>query len=434
MLFYQGQLKIGARAAGLVLLLEPVVSSLISHWVWHDQLSETFLFGGLLILIAAVPQEAFVWMRSRVLQVVVVLLALVYGSAEASVRGGSELADPASTHGMLIFGSEHIYLSHLPMFHRPHDYQVLLEVQLDPQSLAVFIADQALHGGDGTFYTFVPESFVLPLVVSEKRGFHGSLYRGHFERGGVVLVSSVSVEISSVLDFEKFVPGAVKPAAWTGFVFGSGADSWLVHKIVAHPDFDQVVHVQRFSPLGGGVESVVLGVGDSVPLADSTELFATEIVWRRAGRGGAGALFGDWGFGVIWVFWLGLWPRLKSEFRPGRGVWWRSVAGGGGSRWGNLILFSPARRILEKSFARVLGAGFGFAREGLKSPSGGVFGESRWRLLSVIDFQTPAPAFDFKTSPPPWWRFGMKSENPWYLWSSEVTHGSQLSRSRNSLE
>ena len=31
---------------------------------------------------------------------------------------------------MLVFGTEKVYFSHLPMFHAPHDYQAVIEVEL----------------------------------------------------------------------------------------------------------------------------------------------------------------------------------------------------------------------------------------------------------------------------------------------------------------
>ncbi|MGE3974950.1 MAG: hypothetical protein AB7F59_10530 [Bdellovibrionales bacterium] len=37
-------------------------------------------------------------------------------------------ADPPSTHGMVVFGKNATYVSHLPMFHAPHDYQLVMKV------------------------------------------------------------------------------------------------------------------------------------------------------------------------------------------------------------------------------------------------------------------------------------------------------------------
>ena len=36
----------------------------------------------------------------------------------------------AANHGMLLFGEQAAYLSHLPMFGSPHNYQAIFEVTL----------------------------------------------------------------------------------------------------------------------------------------------------------------------------------------------------------------------------------------------------------------------------------------------------------------
>ena len=47
------------------------------------------------------------------------------------VSGSMANADVPTTHGMLLFGNETVYASHLPMFHSPHDYQLILELDLE---------------------------------------------------------------------------------------------------------------------------------------------------------------------------------------------------------------------------------------------------------------------------------------------------------------
>ncbi len=73
--------------------------------------------------------------------------------------------EPASGHGMAIIGEMTVFLSHLPMFMSPHDYQVILEVTFtsqgsDPQR--VYAEDRREHP-DAKLYTFEPtRAFVLP--------------------------------------------------------------------------------------------------------------------------------------------------------------------------------------------------------------------------------------------------------------------------------
>src|SRR4051812_40110713 len=112
----------------------------------------------------------------------VVLVALVAG-----IFGQ---AGPAATHGMLIFGKSQIYLSPLPMFHRPHDYQAIFHVSLPVDVEAAFVEDERQHP-EQTVYTLVPQAFSLPELAVRPFPFQATIYRGHFERGGTPILSGV---------------------------------------------------------------------------------------------------------------------------------------------------------------------------------------------------------------------------------------------------
>lgn len=43
--------------------------------------------------------------------------------------------DKPNTHGMLLMGMEIVYAEHLPMFHQPHDYQIILELEFSKTDL-----------------------------------------------------------------------------------------------------------------------------------------------------------------------------------------------------------------------------------------------------------------------------------------------------------
>lgn len=63
-LFYYGSKQITAFAAGLILLLEPVLSTFFSWLVWKDSLSITFGLGACLILLANCPwADLSGWLR-----------------------------------------------------------------------------------------------------------------------------------------------------------------------------------------------------------------------------------------------------------------------------------------------------------------------------------------------------------------------------------
>lgn len=152
------------------------------------------------------------------------------------------LADQPSTHGMLVFGQAKVFISHLPMFHNPHDYQLIAELELPAEALAVYKASLAAHPEE-TVYTLVPETFVLPEMVADPRPFSASLVRGHFERGGTEIVGEVKVKLGKVVHFRKFDPRATRPAQATYLLFGGPQESFVAHFISRKPDFDQIVEL-----------------------------------------------------------------------------------------------------------------------------------------------------------------------------------------------
>ena len=158
--------------------------------------------------------------------------------------------DPASVHGMLLFGSQKTYLSHLPMFHSPHDYQAILEVELDQKAQMLYFADQKDH--PNTYYTIVPPRFVLPEVIQNKKAFTAKLFRGHFEREGEHIGNAVNIQISKVIYFKKLHPAPHTVAMDQYLIFGSQSESFAAHSIQGAPNFDQILKVGALPECGSG--------------------------------------------------------------------------------------------------------------------------------------------------------------------------------------
>jgi hypothetical protein len=154
-----------------------------------------------------------------------------------------ESTDKPAVHGMLILGMDKIYTSHLPMFHAPHDYQIILEVELDNAAKKTFLKDQAKHP-EHTTYTIEPERFVLPDMVENPKPFKANLYRGHFERGGTKIISNATIKITRTVYFKKFIPGEAKSVSSDFILFGDGPARFLAHRISNKPDFEQIIQVQ----------------------------------------------------------------------------------------------------------------------------------------------------------------------------------------------
>ncbi|RNF84430.1 MBL fold metallo-hydrolase [Montanilutibacter psychrotolerans] len=186
-------------------------------------------------------------------------------------------SDAPNTHGMLVVGTDVVYLSHLPMFHSPHNYQLIFEAGLSGEVLAAYRADAARH--PGAVYTLAPTAqWVLPTTIQQGGSFRADLYRGHFERGGTTILSDIEVRVADVVQFRRFEPGSSpEPAQWIGF--GRGSEHFLAHRLEGPPDMDQVVQVSRPQAEGRAVVlpgAAELKPGDAIPAGAVQRVIYTE--------------------------------------------------------------------------------------------------------------------------------------------------------------
>lgn len=147
--------------------------------------------------------------------------------------------DTTGVHGMLLFGEETIYLSHLPMFSRLHRFHVLVEVSFADDVSATLAADRKDAGGE--IYTFVPEPFAMD--GSTPTSLDGTIFHGHFERGGRPIAEGVTANIERVACFRPLDLDAEHDdsGALTYLCFGRPEELFLAHQITARPDFDHIL-------------------------------------------------------------------------------------------------------------------------------------------------------------------------------------------------
>ncbi|MEU2395972.1 hypothetical protein [Streptomyces sp. NPDC007369] len=168
------------------------------------------------------------------------------------------VVEPIAGHGMAVVGEETVYLSHLAMFAMPaHAFQVLLEVTLDNDAgnaHKVYVEDRRQTGTD--LYTLDPEPFRITDLVAAAgppalTSFNGTLYRGHFERGGTPILDPVRVEVRRVVHFRRLNEQDPRPPALTYLAFGKGGELFLAHRIVTPPDYEQHVQVGNVRSVSG---------------------------------------------------------------------------------------------------------------------------------------------------------------------------------------
>lgn len=181
--------------------------------------------------------------------------------------------DRPAGHGMCLFGEATAYLSHLPMFMSPHNYQAIFEVTLlkagiDP--LAVYVEDRKENPQrpepTSKMYGWQPaEAFVLTELVTPNpndtqhrpllSSFKGDIFRGHFEdfhvheKAGppVPGLDNVVAHVENVVLFRELDTYAQAPPLLSQleyFLIGKAEELFLVHVITQAPDFDQILGVQ----------------------------------------------------------------------------------------------------------------------------------------------------------------------------------------------
>ncbi|WP_073174545.1 hypothetical protein [Chryseobacterium vrystaatense] len=150
--------------------------------------------------------------------------------------------DHPGIHGMVLFGEHEQYASHLPLFYSPHDYQIILKVKLDSSAEQAYINDRKTTPTE--LYTIEPEKFVLPEIMNDIHSFKANLYRGHFERGGQLILQNVTVQIEKVAYFKKLIPTQNQKEPFRYMLFGNKQEQFMVHQILNRPEFDEILSVQ----------------------------------------------------------------------------------------------------------------------------------------------------------------------------------------------
>ncbi len=149
-------------------------------------------------------------------------------------------------HGMVLFGGkEALYASHLPMFHAPHDYQVILQIHLAEPTLDAQLRQRL--DGKHALWTIAPEQFELdrlaPHAPAPLQQFSADLVLGHFEQGGRIEYAGALVVIDKVLLFRQLAPQASDSDNARYLQLGNARQRYLVKQIDSRPDFAHIVAI-----------------------------------------------------------------------------------------------------------------------------------------------------------------------------------------------
>lgn len=154
-------------------------------------------------------------------------------------------ADIPSIHGMLLFGQNKHYASHLPMFHAPHDYQLIMELDMvNPPRSQTLESYELLKSQGETLFTLVPQRMDLSKIISgEIESFTANIYLGHFERGGKSL-GPVTINVAKIIFSKKLMHHEAEEKQ-EYIMFGTEGDYYAAHIVKGAPSFDLIAKVSQ---------------------------------------------------------------------------------------------------------------------------------------------------------------------------------------------
>lgn len=201
----------------------------------------------------------------------------------------SATAVGAAVHGMVLFGADTLFISHVPMFMAPHDWQALMQVKLShATSDALAVYQKASTPGGQALFTLKPKPFVLPNLLSGTiKSFQADLYKGNFEDGGKVILANVTVTVDEVLFSSQLKKTNAALKQLTYIPLETPEASYLVHQITAPQNFDHIVQIQWITePVSGSTtlrsfpltdrESNRLRVGQSFTVSEDGTITESE--------------------------------------------------------------------------------------------------------------------------------------------------------------
>jgi hypothetical protein len=182
------------------------------------------------------------------------------------------IANYPASHTHVLFGTETIYLSHLPGWFDPHAWQEVTAIAIDAAARGVYVQDR-MSGGT-LLYTILPQDFALPSLVAPDAAslvLSADIYRGNLEANGTHIASG-SLSAPRVIHFRHLDPATPRPAEPAYLIFGSARETFMVHLFTTEPDFDQILAVQlppalaNDPRLAAGIQLRLPGQNPTVPL------------------------------------------------------------------------------------------------------------------------------------------------------------------------
>ena len=169
--------------------------------------------------------------------------------------------DRVAIHGMALFGRQQHFVAHIPMFTRPHDEQLIMQVTLTRNA-----GDPVAFDFSNTGFSLKPTSELslddivlqgkqqseLTSPTDKPASFTANIHRGNFEHGAPVVegLADVRVTVDRILVARR-LPGSddIAPDVQEYFLVGGGDDLYAINYIRASRGVQQILKVSAIDNL-----------------------------------------------------------------------------------------------------------------------------------------------------------------------------------------
>lgn len=174
---------------------------------------------------------------------IISLFFIMFSSYSVAESAPEELPplDPAyvGVHGMVLMNkASTIFAYHLPLYHKPHDVQLLYKLDVKNVALVHLVRDNDM-------VTIKPKPFNLQrLMRGEKVALEADIYIGHFERDGMLVYENMTLNFAKQLYMRKL--DDVSPSSNNqeyDVVSYRKNNKIYIHRIQQAPSFDHLIHI-----------------------------------------------------------------------------------------------------------------------------------------------------------------------------------------------
>lgn len=174
---------------------------------------------------------------------IISLFFIMFSSYSVAESAPEELPplDPAyvGVHGMVLMNkASTIFAYHLPLYHKPHDVQLLYKLDVKNVALVHLVRDNDM-------VTIKPKPFNLQrLMRGEKIALEADIYIGHFERDGMLVYENMTLNFAKQLYMRKL--DDISPSSNNqeyDVVSYRKNNKIYIHKIQQAPSFDHLIHI-----------------------------------------------------------------------------------------------------------------------------------------------------------------------------------------------